>query len=517
MHGLICAKTTRMSALPFSVTTPYRMATMGYERRLEFVLHEVLRTTVNGNAMNTMQWMPVMWLAGWLAVLPCGVAVGQTPAPLVPSFEVAAARLQRTVVTLRVRNAVSDKHSTRTGSTVTNDELTKKTVPDEILPRNAMPRVTVCSGVLLGQGRVVAGVVMGTRHSIRVTLPGGAQAAARLRVIDEYSGLSLLEIDDRDLPGLPTATQMPIAGSWVASGAGWGTEKPVISFGIVSGTEIAVPQTTFPPLIRCDMRIAKTSSGAAVTNTAGELVGIVVLADRAREHGGWTYVVPVAHIERLIRTLKASDNTASVLVLKRRRPVVGMVLDGDGETVVVSRVQEHSPASKAGIQVGDTILATDNVKIRSVYQALRPVLRKQPGDSVTFLIERAGRQSSVPVVLGGGVLLPATRAGGTTMLVQPRIDVEGLPRGGLRARSTVGEVREFGTGPAKPKAPTAPDPATDQQRIKLLEKALARYQDVIAHLSKQLETSEAERKQSAMRLESLENQLRELKHAAHKN
>ncbi len=465
------------------------------------------------------------WIAGWWVAIACGPLLAQTaapqqPTPQTPSFETAAARLQHAVVTLRVRRPAPPHDATPTGDA---EETEKKRIQGQTLekqlPHGAAARVTVYTGILLGHGHVVTSVAIGVNHAIRVTLPGGAQAAGHVRAVDEYAGLTLLEIDNHDLPGIPMASAPLAPGAWVVSGAGWGAEKPVISFGILSGTEVAVPQTTLPPLLRCDMRIAQTSSGAAVTNRAGELVGIVVLTDRSRKHGGWTYAVPASHIERLLRALdasgkSASGNDASILVLKRRRPVVGMVLDGDGETVVVSRVQEHSPASQAGIQVGDTVVATDDVKIRSVYQALRPVLRKQPGDEVTFLIERAGRQFPVTVVLGGGILLPATRTDGATMLVQPRIDVEGLPRGGLRARSTVGEVREFGAGPSSPDAPTATAQATDQERIKLLEKALARYQDVIAHLSKQLEKSEAERKQSAARLESFEQQLRELKRSA---
>ncbi|MFW6170183.1 MAG: S1C family serine protease [Planctomycetota bacterium] len=443
--------------------------------------------------MNATRFLPTQVLSFGLSVILLGSATEMSRAQQAPSFERAAARLQKTVVTLRVRSDKGDGEASGDGQRASE----------------ARSQVTVCSGVLLGEGRLVTSMPLDGDGSIRVTLPGGEQAVARVRVVDEYSGLSLLKIKNEALDGISCARELPDIGTWVVSGAGWGAEQAVISFGMVSGTEVAVPQTTFPPLLRCDMRIAKTSSGAAVTNPDGKLLGIVVLTDQSREHGGWTYAVPVAHVLRLTRTLDESGHESSVLVLKRRRPVVGMVLDGDGDKVVVSRVREGSPASKAGIHVGDEILAAADVKIRSVYQALRPVLRKQPGDQVSFLIRRGHRQMTLPVVLGGGVELPSASPVHLSPLVQPQIAVESLPRGGVRASSTVGEVREFGHSHLPDEVFGNPEKATEAQKIQLLQRALDRYQAAVGELSRQLERSEAQHQRAAGRIEVLEKKLEE--------
>lgn len=408
-----------------------------------------------------------------------------------PSLETAAARLQKTVVTVRIQGNPSEEHGPA----------------EEDQESGAGPRVTVCSGVLLGDGRIVTSAAVGGNRLIRVTLPGGEQAVARVGVVDEYSGLSLLEIENDKLAGIPCAETPPQVGAWVLSGAGWGAEEPVISCGIVSGLAVAVPQTTFPPLLRCDMRIAQTSSGAAVANRNGELVGVVVLAERAGERRGWTYAVPVTHVLRLTRTLAASSDKDAVVVLERRRPIVGMVLDGDGQRVLVSRVRDNSPASRAGIQVGDEILAADNVKIRSVYQALRPVLRKQPGDRVSFSVLRDNRQRDIPVVLGGGVKVSSAPPVNRSRFVQPTIDVESLARGGIRSRSTVGEVREFGHAEQTGQVSRATGEVTAAEKIELLEKALDRYHEVVAQLIQQLEESQDQYKRAASRIQSLEKKL----------
>ncbi len=96
------------------------------------------------------------------------------------------------------------------------------------------------------------------------------------------------------------------------------------------------------------------------------------------------------------------------------------------------------------------------------------------------------------MVLGGGLELPASPSGNFSSLVPPQIDMQELPHGRVRSRSTVGEVREFGPPAATIELPGEASPATDADKIKLLEKALDRYRDAIAQLNQQLEKSETQ-------------------------
>src|SRR5262245_58369319 len=73
--------------------------------------------------------------------------------------------------------------------------------------------VTVASGVSLGKGLVVTFVVAPADAQFRLTLPGGEQAEARLQVVDEHSGLTLLWTDDASPPGLDLADGLPAIGT----------------------------------------------------------------------------------------------------------------------------------------------------------------------------------------------------------------------------------------------------------------------------------------------------------------
>ena len=461
--------------------------------------------------MDGVQEVKLLWASRTALVVMCLTLSWRAPvlAAELPDFEATAERLQHAVVTVRVQAGVAGRERAAAPQGAGDDVVGEAAASPK---SDSGARVTVCTGVLLERGLIVTPIYAGSDCQIRVTLAGGEQATARVRVIDEYSGLSLLKTDNIAATGLPLAETLPKLGGWVLSGSGWGAEQPVISFGIVSGAAVTVPNSAYPPLIRCDLRTAETSSGAAVVDARGRLVGIIVLSDHSRQNGGWTYAVPVRHVRRLVRTLGESDAAAdSIVVLKRRRPEVGMVLEGNGEEVVVGRVRPNSPADKAGIQVGDRILAADDVKIRSVYQALRPVLKKQPGDTVKFLVKRHDTTTPIQVVLGGGIELPSAPFDTLSKLIRPKINLQGLPQGGYRAWTGEGRVREVLAPAASSGGDNVPAAATDTEKIKLLEKALDRYRNVIVYLQDHLKRSEHQRLRSETLVRSLEAELKALR------
>ena len=184
--------------------------------------------------------------------------------------------------------------------------------------------VVVSSGVSLGKGRLVTFV--GDRDAMaarfRVTLPAGEQAEGKLRVWDHYSGLVLLKIEAADLPGLEPAKDLPNVGATVLTAAAAGIDKPAVSAGILSGADRTLPVIDLPPLLQCDVRTTETSSGAAVVDRDGRLIGIVAANTVPGERPDWTYAVPMSHVARLL----AAETAGQVIELKRHRPAVGFTL-----------------------------------------------------------------------------------------------------------------------------------------------------------------------------------------------
>ena len=434
-----------------------------------------------------------------------------------PSLQQSTRKLQATVVTVRVTQAMGvetrlqQQPARKTAPTlkkVTPTTTKKRSVTASGTSRQLKPvnaKVTVCTGICLADGLIVTSLDVTANSSIRITYPGGEQSTARPRVIDEYSGLVLLQPKSSSRTGLQLASELPETGEWVVSAASWGAEKPVISVGIVSSTGRALAGTRYPPLLQCDLRSVQTSSGAALVNRSGDLVGVVVLTDANNNRQGWTYAVPAQHVKRLVKSLASRQNKDEILILKRRRPVVGMVLGGNADNIAVIRIEKDGPAARAGIQVGDRILATDGIKIRSVYQAIRPVLYKQPGDTMLFTVQNKDRVRQVQVTLGGGVALPASSVNKLSQYVQPKIDLSSRAtvQPQLRPHQEVSLPGDDGE--------ITPAPRTSDQKIQLLEKALDRYRRVIIYQQGQLASQRQETLQTDKQLEKLQQEVDALK------
>jgi len=415
-----------------------------------------------------------------------------------PGLENAAARLQAATVTVRVvPEAPSSRPRPGAAGDGRHEELADR-------PGARWGQVSVCSGVSIGQGLIVSQLEVGGGDGVRITLVDGQQVDAQLSVVDHYSGLVLLATTRQDLPAVPLADRPPAVGSWVLSAAAWGAEKPAVSAGLVGSSERTLPGGQFPGLLQCDLRTAATSSGAGVVDPTGRLVGVVLATDAAGDQHGWTYAVPASHVQRLLR----ARVDQRVVVLQRRRPVVGLVLAA-GEhpaDVRVERVVPGGPADRAGIRVGDRILAADEVAIRSVYQALQPLLQKQPGDKLALLVKRDGEPRRVEVTLGGGIEVPVADTRWPQRLQPRRIEISRTAPDRFDVTPPTAAVRNLAAGD------TAPQPAAvARDPVALLEEAVERYGVVIQRLQERLESREKQLEENQQQLRRLEAELEALR------
>ena len=284
------------------------------------------------------------------------------------------------------------------------------------------------------------------------------------------------------------------------AGAGWGSEKPVVSFGILAATQRSIRGATFPPLLQCDLRTADTSNGAPLVNQNGELIGVIVATEAAKAENRWTYAVPASHVKRLV----AARHPDKMIRLLRQRPVVGLkLIPGDVPgTVLVQRVEKGGPAEAAGIQVGDQVVSADGTKIRSVYEVIRPLLAKQPGETMQFVIQQSAGERKVSVVLDGGAVINEART------LSPSSNV---------ASAGVVEVRELGF-PAKAfnvtrgentsRAATISQPAATSEQVESFAEATRPLWHGIETLNSELQRRDQELAERNELIQSLKQQLK---------
>ncbi len=79
---------------------------------------------------------------------------------------------------------------------------------------------------------------------------------------------------------------------------------------------------------------------------------------------------------------------------------LGLMIDPDGEGVVVGQVAEGSAAEKAGLKAGDRVLEFGGSKVGSFEDLAAAVEARKPGEKVKMKVRRDGKERSIEVELG---------------------------------------------------------------------------------------------------------------------
>jgi predicted metalloprotease with PDZ domain len=86
----------------------------------------------------------------------------------------------------------------------------------------------------------------------------------------------------------------------------------------------------------------------------------------------------------------------------KKKGWIGVEWDRSGPRPVITKVVPKSPAEKAGIQVGDEILAFNGISSTEKEEVIWAEVKKQliPGNKITLTMERSGKSREFEVELG---------------------------------------------------------------------------------------------------------------------
>lgn len=126
-------------------------------------------------------------------------------------------------------------------------------------------------------GYVITNFHVAGRGSLRVTLGDGRTYAARRVAGDPEIDMTLLRVEEPDLPVAMIADGRAVRVGQIALAVGhpWG-QRDFVTAGIVSGLGVAVRgngRDTIP-IIRTDARLAPGNSGGPLVNASGAVIGI---------------------------------------------------------------------------------------------------------------------------------------------------------------------------------------------------------------------------------------------------
>jgi serine protease Do len=245
----------------------------------------------------------------------------------------------------------------------------------------------VGSAVVVASGRVLTSAHNLRREETHVVFGDGRVAAGRVAALDADLDLAVLEADTGDVEPLAWADgEAPAIGAPVIALANPGGRGLRATLGFVS----SAPRAFRGPrgrrvggAIEHTAPLPRGSSGGPLLDAAGRLLGI----NAVRMEGGLILAVPVValreRVEALIGGEAPARRTLGVAVApphaaRRMRRAVGLP---EREGVLVRRVQEDSPAARAGVRRGDLIAAAAGrpvTKVDDLYDALDAGAGEQP-------------------------------------------------------------------------------------------------------------------------------------------
>jgi serine protease Do/serine protease DegQ len=279
-------------------------------------------------------------------------------------------------------------------------------VPDK--PRERGPQ-SLGSGVIVDAQR---GYILTNYHVVEkaqdivVTLHDRRTVKARLVGRDTETDIAVLKIPADNLTALPMGDADTLrVGDFVAAiGNPFGLGQTVTS-GIVSAVgRSGLGIEGYEDFIQTDASINPGNSGGPLVNLRGELVGLnAAILTPGGGNIGIGFATPVNMAQAVMEQLVAYGEVRRGrlgVVAQDLTPELVRSLQGDTtQGAVVTRLESGSPAARAGVRVGDVIIAINHRPVRSAADLRNKVGMLSVGKRVRLDLLRNGNSVSIEVAL----------------------------------------------------------------------------------------------------------------------
>lgn len=267
----------------------------------------------------------------------------------------------------------------------------------------------------LGSGFVISadGLIVTNDHvitgadEINAVFSDGRTLRAELIGTDEATDVAVLKVEQDDpFPFVDFAdSESAEVGDWVmAIGNPFGFGGSV-SVGIVSARNRDINSGNYDNYIQTDAAINSGNSGGPLFNLNGEVLGVnTAIITPTGGSVGLGFSIPsnlVKQIsDQLIEFGKARRGWFGVNIQNADRDLAKAYGLEAGTGVILTRITDDGPASKADFEVGDLILAFDGRTVKDERALSRIVADTEIGKAVDVDLVRDGRRRTVTFELG---------------------------------------------------------------------------------------------------------------------
>jgi 2-alkenal reductase len=374
----------------------------------------------------------VILLAGIAAVSGAavgGVVVYRTMNQISASNQIASAPVVKAIQA----NTSTSNNTTTEQTLVVNSTNVETTVTQAV--KSVGPAVVTVTGTIQGQaspfGLSSSGTVSGSgffisdqgyiltnnhvidgTKTISVILSDGTQENATVVGSDMYSDIAVLKVTGK-VPAVATLGNSDILNpgeTAIAIGSPLGDFKNTVTVGVISATGRSIDTGngyTMDNMIQTDAAINQGNSGGPLVDLAGQVIAINTLIVRNSGTGtvaeGLGFAIPINTAQLVAQQIIQQGYFTRPYMGISFQPITPDIANAYNLPVqygaYLTDVAASSPASKAGLQVGDIITKLDKVAIDGTHDYINLLFTYKPGDTVTVEFYRNGQTQQVQVTL----------------------------------------------------------------------------------------------------------------------
>ena len=240
---------------------------------------------------------------------------------------------------------------------------------------------------------------------VRIKTINQKEYAARIIGTDPRTDLALLKIDAKNVPfiGLGDSNKVEV-GEWVLAIGNPLDQDLTVTAGIISAKGRQLGVADYEDFLQTDAAINAGNSGGPLIDMEGKVIGInSIIFSPSGGNIGIGFAIPSSIAEKVVRDLKSRGRVV--------RGYLGIDIQALSESeakdfelpvagILVLKVEEDSPAEKAGLKKYDHIIAVNGKNVKTSTQLSMTIAEVSPGEIVTLTIYRGKQKKNIKVKLG---------------------------------------------------------------------------------------------------------------------